>query len=528
MMLKTEVIVIGSGIAALKTALVASEHKHVILITKSKIRHSNSYLAQGGIAAAISDQDEVSLHKKDTLAAGQRYNKVKAVEKLVEKAPLAIAELLQSGMQFDRDHDGSLMLGLEGAHSERRILHSHGDGTGKYIMEHLIGCLNGSKIKVIENEAAVELVVGEDDSCIGIKTLDRSGKLAVYHAEHTVLATGGCGSLYQITSNSQTVSGDGIALAFKAGAKVRDMEFIQFHPTLLFMNDKAEGLVSEAVRGDGAILVTENGRPIMQDVHRLKDLAPRHIVAQTIFSYLQRGEKVFLDITMIKDFKKRFPTVSSLCEKSGVDLQLGKIPVAPGNHFLMGGIEVDESGRTSVPSLYAVGEVACTGVHGANRLASNSLLEGIVFGKALGDLLANVPARELPEEKEYPKVSCHIASLPNLSELQGKLMSEAGIVRTEAGLIRLKNYLEAFHIESLLHPDVTGRSLTEITKANAMIVAWLIAESALTRTESRGGHFRSDYPSEDDTSWLENSVILACQDVKNRVKGRRQYEHIEA
>ncbi|MDF9760346.1 L-aspartate oxidase [Peribacillus simplex] len=527
-MVKAGIIVIGSGIAALKTALEASKHKHVILITKSKIRHSNSYLAQGGIAAAISDRDRVSYHKKDTLEAGQRYNKEKAVEILVEEAPSVIAELIRSGMQFDHDHDGTLMLGMEGAHSERRILHSHGDSTGKYIMEHLIGCLKNSLITVVENAAAVELIIGKDDSCIGVKTLDKAGKLVTYHAERTVLATGGCGSLYHFTSNSQTVSGDGIALAFKAGAKVRDMEFIQFHPTLLFINGKAEGLVSEAVRGDGARLVTEMGRPIMEDVHAMKDLAPRHIVAQTIFSYIQRGEKVFLDISMIKDFKKRFPTVSSLCEKSGLDLKFGKIPVAPGNHFLMGGIEVDEWGRTSVPSLYAVGEVACTGVHGANRLASNSLLEGLVFGNALGQLLANMPARSIPEEKEQSKGSCHFTILPDLATLQGKLMNEAGIVRNEADLTRLKDYLETFNIEKLLHMEVTGLSIKEITNINATIVAWLIAESALTRTESRGGHFRSDYPSEDDSQWLENSVILACTDVKNRVKGRRLYEYIEA
>jgi L-aspartate oxidase len=260
----------------------------------------------------------------------------------------------------------------------------------------------------------------------------------------------------------------------------------------------------------------------------MKDLAPRHIVAQTIFSYLQSGEKVFLDISMIKDFKKRFPTVSSLCEKSGLDLKFGKIPVAPGNHFLMGGIEVDEWGRTSVPSLYAVGEVACTGVHGANRLASNSLLEGLVFGNALGQLLAKMPARSIPEEKEQSKCSCNFTFLPDLATLQEKLMNEAGIVRNEAGLTRLKDYLETFNIEKLLQMEVTALSINEITKINATIVAWLIAESALTRTESRGGHFRSDYPGEDDSKWLENSVILACTDVKNRVNGRRLYEYIEA
>ncbi|MGW6298379.1 L-aspartate oxidase [Peribacillus butanolivorans] len=525
---RTEVVVIGSGIAALKTALEVSKHKHVILITKSKIRHSNSYLAQGGIAAAISEQDEVSYHKKDTLAAGQKYNEVHAVVKLVEEAPLVISELIQSGMQFDRDQDGGLMLGMEGAHSQRRILHSHGDATGKYIMEHLIDGLKKSTIQVLEDTAAVELIIGKDGSCIGVKTLQKEGGFVSYYAEQTVLATGGCGSLYRFTSNSQTVSGDGIALAFKAGARVRDMEFIQFHPTLLFINGKAEGLVSEAVRGDGAQLVNEMGKPIMEDVHRMKDLAPRHIVAQTIFSYLQRGEKVFLDISMIKDFKKRFPTVTSLCEKSGIDLKFGKIPVAPGNHFLMGGVEVDQWGQTSVASLYAVGEVACTGVHGANRLASNSLLEGLVFGNTLGHFLAHTPSRTIPLEKEHSKCYTLLSAIPDLATLQEMLMSEAGIVRDEAGLTRLKDYLESFDIEKFLHMEVTALSINEITKINAILVAWLIAESALTRTESRGGHFRSDYPREDDSLWLKNSVILACTDVKNRVKGRRLYEHIEA
>ena len=447
---KLEVVIIGSGVAALQTAIEASKSKHVTLITKSKLRHSNSYLAQGGIAVAMSEQDNPTFHQQDTIQAGRHYNKEQAVKILVEQAPHVISNLIDSGMRFDHDQDDNLIFGLEGAHSERRILHSHGDATGKYVTEHLLSKLDSSKIDVVEDTAVVELIIGEDHSCIGVKVMNQEGQVEAIYAEHIVLATGGCGSLFQLTSNASTVSGDGIALALKAGAKIRDMEFIQFHPTLLYCNGKTQGLVSEAVRGEGAKLVTSNGKKIMEDVHPLKDLAPRHVVAQTIYSYMERGETIYLDISMIPHFKEHFPTVADICESNGINLADGKIPVAPGNHFLMGGIETDELSRTSIKGLYAVGEVACTGVHGANRLASNSLLEGLVYGYALGRYLGEAPSRELSKEVNKTGAKHSLDILPELEEIQKNLMKNAGIVRNEKDLASLKAWLESFQIDELL------------------------------------------------------------------------------
>ena len=264
------------------------------LITKSKLRHSNSYLAQGGIAVAMSEQDNPTFHHKDTIQAGRHYNNAQAVQTLVEQAPQVISNLIDSGMRFDHDQNGNLVFGMEGAHSERRILHSHGDATGKYVTDHLLSKLDSSNIDVVEDTAVVELILGEDHSCIGVKVINQEGQVEAVYGEHIVLATGGCGSLFQLTSNASTVSGDGIALALKAGAKIRDMEFIQFHPTLLYCNGRTQGLVSEAVRGEGAKLITSQGKKIMEDIHPMKDLAPRHIVAQTIYSYMvKRRNGVF-------------------------------------------------------------------------------------------------------------------------------------------------------------------------------------------------------------------------------------------
>lgn len=527
-MKKVEIIIIGSGVAALQTAIEASKTKHVTLITKSNLRHSNSYLAQGGIAVALSEQDNPTFHHKDTIQAGRNYNNTQAVKMLVEQAPKVISSLINSGMNFDHTEDGSLVFGMEGAHSERRILHSHGDSTGKYVTEHLLSKLDSSNIDVIENTAVVELIIGEDHSCIGVKIMNQEEQVEALYAEHIVLATGGCGSLFQLTSNASTVSGDGIALAFKAGAKIRDMEFIQFHPTLLFSNGRTQGLVSEAVRGEGAVLITSSGKKIMEDVHPMKDLAPRHIVAQTIYSYMEKGETVFLDISVIPHFKEHFPTVADICESNGINLSEGKIPVAPGNHFLMGGIETDALSRTSVKGLYAVGEVACTGVHGANRLASNSLLEGLVYGDALGRYLGSAPSRDLAKPVSKLATKPLSGSLPELEEIQKHLMQNAGIVRNGKDLASLKAWLESYRIEDLLDIPCEDVSLEQITKINSVIVAWLIAESALMRKESRGGHFRMDYPIENDPEWVHTSIVLDRNTIISLVKGNVYYESIKA
>ena len=519
------VIIIGSGAAALQTALEAAKKKKVTILTKSSLKDSNSYLAQGGIAAAMSRRDSPDLHKEDTLAAGRYYNRAEVVEKLVRLAPDTMEELVRNGMPFDTDRAGELLLGMEGAHSERRILHSSGDATGKRLMEHYLKRAEETdRISMHEGESAVELILGVDGSCIGVRTENRSGYRQSWYAPHIVLAAGGCGSLYSVTSNAETVSGDGPALALRAGARILDMEFIQFHPTLLYVNGAACGLISEAVRGEGAILVDEAGKRIMENVHPLKDLAPRHIVSQTIFARHQQGGRIFLDISMIDNFSHRFPTAASLCARHGIDLQCGRIPVAPGNHFLMGGIETDECGRTSVKGLYAAGECACTGVHGANRLASNSLLEGIVFGRELGLLLAAAPNRKLPAEAESKLNDSKC--WPNSKELQSRLMAGAGIIRCREGLLELKEWLESYPLEEAL--SSACRSLKEQAAANALLTAWMITEAALVRTESRGGHFRTDYPLENDTVWQNRRIVFERERLFKQWKGRKLYEQIEA
>ena len=525
---KLEVIIIGSGVAALQTAIEASKSKHVTLITKSKLRHSNSYLAQGGIAVAMSEQDNPTFHHKDTIQAGRHYNNAQAVQTLVEHAPQVISNLIDSGMRFDHDQNGNLVFGMEGAHSERRILHSHGDATGKYVTDHLLSKLDSLNIDVVEDTAVVELILGEDRSCIGVKVINQEGQVEAVYGEHIVLATGGCGSLFQLTSNASTVSGDGIALALKAGAKIRDMEFIQFHPTLLYCNGRTHGLVSEAVRGEGAKLITSQGKKIMEDVHPMQDLAPRHIVAQTIYAYMENGETVYLDISMIPHFKEHFPTVADICESNGINLDEGKIPVAPGNHFLMGGIETDELSRTSIQGLYAVGEVACTGVHGANRLASNSLLEGLVYGYALGRYLGSAPPKELAKEANKTVTKYSLGKLPELDEIQKNLMQKAGIVRNGTDLRSLKAWLESYRINELLDVACEEASLEQLTQINSVIVSWLIAEAALMRKESRGGHYRNDYPIENDPEWLHTSIVFDRNKVADLLKGKVYYESIKA
>ncbi|PLT32416.1 L-aspartate oxidase [Bacillus sp. V5-8f] len=524
----SEVIVVGSGIAALQTALVARKNKNVIIFTKNRLRDSNSYLAQGGIATAISTNDSTDKHEQDTVLAGRNHNNIELVAKLVEEAPEVINKLIASGMEFDRNRDGTISLGMEGAHSERRILHRHGDATGKYLIEHFISEVEQSSITIFEGSEVIELIMDEEESCIGVGYRNTKGQVERHYGEHIILATGGCGSLYRYTSNSAAVTGDGIALALKAGAMIRDMEFIQFHPTLLYINGSTHGLVSEAVRGEGAKLVTGNGLEIMEGIHPQKDLAPRHIVAQTIYSYLQRGETVYLDISGIGNFKKRFPTVAMLCKRNGIDLIDGRIPVAPGNHFLMGGIETDQVGRTLVTGLYAVGEAACTGVHGANRLASNSLLEGIVFGNSVGIFISKAPRRVLlPQRGEMHKNVC-FHDLPSLAEISDKLMQHAGIIRNETGLKAMLDWLEGFDLQRMLQVPSCHLSKQQNRIINGLLVSWLIAESALYRCESRGGHFRSDYPIEDDKNWLKRSVIIDRDDMQRRLKGRAYSEPIKA
>ncbi|WP_102274425.1 L-aspartate oxidase [Cytobacillus massiliigabonensis] len=525
-MRKTNVIIIGSGIASLQLARSLRDDLNVIVLTKSNVYKSNSNLAQGGIAAAIGKRDHPDKHYMDTLVAGSHHNDPEAVLELTNEAPFLIQELNKQGCPFDKNENGELLLGMEGAHSEYRIVHGGGDATGRTIIQFMTSNMNPN-IEIIENFFVYELLMDESSNrCIGAKGKYSNGQIDYYFAEHIVIATGGCGQLYSYTSNAETVAGDGIALAYQAGAEITDMEFIQFHPTLLFTGKKAVGLVSEAVRGEGARLITKEGIPIMDGVHLLRDLAPRHIVSQTIYSFIEKGKQIFLDISEVDHFENRFPTITNLCERNGIDLKKGLIPVVPGSHFLMGGIKTDLDGRSSVKGLYAIGEAACTGVHGANRLASNSLLEGLFFGKRLAEIV-NAQTITQPVDSTFSEnIECYMnisRPLPSIKEIQASMMENAGIVRTKKGLMKQKAWLESFDIENWAEKKLDHLTTEEIVQVFMMITSWLITNSALERTESRGGHFRQDYPSENDHKWLRKQIIQCKKMIKDE-----KHEQIKA
>lgn len=507
-MKQSDVLIVGSGIAALQLASILRNDMNVMILTKSCIFDGNSHKAQGGVAAALGTNDHPYLHYLDTIEAGRFHNNPEGALEMTKEAPELIKGYLRAGCNFDTDADGELLLGMEGAHSEKRIVHSGGDATGREMAEFLASQL-GTNITVREEVFVFELIMDDEGTCIGAKGMLSDGAIESFFSDHVVLATGGCGQLYSFTSNADTVTGDGLALAYIAGAELADMEFIQFHPTLLYVGGETKGLVSEAVRGEGGKLVTRNGCLIMEGVHPLADLAPRHIVSQTIYEYLKQGEQVYLDISSIPNFQERFPTVSALCLDSGVDLSSGMIPVAPGSHFLMGGIRTDDMGRTTVRGLYAIGEAACTGVHGANRLASNSLLEGMVYGRRLGHYINLIPSQGKTKGGQYSGIKrpAHL-SLPGKKELQQKMMDWTGIVRHRHQLIMQKKWLESFKVEELLDWPMEACKPDEISRIFMVITAWLVNEAALARTESRGGHFRTDYPDEDNSNWQKKRIVL--------------------
>ncbi|RLQ98076.1 L-aspartate oxidase [Falsibacillus albus] len=504
-MKQADIIIVGSGIAAMQLARTLHSDYHVIIITKSVKQNSNSYMAQGGIAAAVSKEDHFILHYEDTLKAGRRHQNLDEVLRLVKEAPDIIQTLKEAGINFDHNSRGDVSLGMEGAHSRKRIVHCGGDATGKNIMDGLFSNLP-ENIQIIENEMAIELLINEDGVCYGIKSKNtKTQAVSAFQAQHTILASGGIGGLYSFSSNHSTVKGDGLALAYLAGAKLRNLEFVQFHPTLLYVNGKTKGLISEAVRGEGAVLRTSDGSLLMEGVHPLKDLAPRHIVAQKIYESRQNGKEVYLDIRMIANFAVRFPTITAICEKEKISIIDGKIPVAPGCHFMMGGIAADSFGRTSVPNLYAIGETAETGVHGANRLASNSLLEGLVFGKRLGMFLNGIP-RQRHSNKQNVKLPFVPKPLPTIEQVQQRMMEGAGIWRSEKGLKELSSWIHSFGIDLDRTGNIEQLDTGEIEIIYMLIAAKLIVQSALLRKESRGGHYRLDFPNE--SKYWENQFIV--------------------
>ncbi|KGX93775.1 L-aspartate oxidase [Pontibacillus halophilus JSM 076056 = DSM 19796] len=493
-----DVIIVGSGLAALQLAKHLDSRLSILVVTKQKTAEGNSIYAQGGIAAAIGECDSPRSHANDTLEAGRHINNPKAVQQLTEQAPHLIQELIEEGCYFDRDDHGQLSLGNEGAHSYHRIVHAGGDATGQQLVRHLIQQLP-PHIEFMENVFVYDLLINEQtNECYGVKAKRNDGLNLTLYASHVVLASGGFGRVYGTTSNSEGATGDGVVLAYRAGATIKDLEFIQFHPTLLTIGGKSVGLVSEAVRGAGGVLVLEDGTAVMHHVHPLGDLAPRHVVSQTLHKEQRNGRNVYLDVRGIVDFEFKFPTISSLCRKYGVDVQAGYLPVAPGCHFTMGGVRTDTTGRTDVGRLYAIGEVACTGVHGANRLASNSLLEALVYGKRLAEWINGQPSVSpfhLFSNKTIPEQLPPIP-LPSLDEMRNQMSEKVGIIRDKMTLIEQLNTLKEHSPERLLTATYDSYSIQETAKSFEVIMDWLITLAALTRTESRGGHFRKDFPLE--------------------------------
>jgi L-aspartate oxidase len=486
--IRTRFLVVGSGVAGLHTAWRASEQGDVLLLTKGSLFESATAYAQGGIAAALGAGDSPELHRRDTLAAGAALCDAEAVHVLVEEGPARVRELHAAGADFDLDPGGRFLLGREAAHSTNRIVHAHGDQTGAEVARTLIARVKESpRVTVAEKARVLDLIV-HNGQCIGVRA-SVAGKATEVIADVTVLATGGCGQVYRYTTNPVVATGDGFALAHRAGVTLADMEFVQFHPTALDTPENPLQLISEAVRGEGAILVNDKGERFMARRHRLAELAPRDVVARGIFREQRRGHRVYVDARMLgPGFATRFPGIFALCMARGIDPRRDLIPVTPAAHYMMGGVVTDLCGKSSMERLYAVGEVARTGVHGANRLASNSLLEGLVFAERVARDLVGAPQLSSvpkPGHWEVQRLRDRGAAQVAADSVRAVMWQHAGISRTAKGLRAGLTALE--EIEKRLPEGATEEQ-------NLVETGRLIAEAALLRKESRGGHYRSDYP----------------------------------
>ena len=499
-------LVLGSGSAGLTFALSVCELGTVALVTKKERTDSNTNWAQGGIAGVMGPDDNVELHVEDTLIAGAGLCNEEAVRILVSEGPERIQELIDFGAQFNRGEDGQLSLGREGGHSRRRIIHT-ADLTGREVERTLVeAARHHSNITVLEHHHAVDLIV-EEGVCCGAQVLDEaSGIVEAYVARATLLATGGAGQIYRFTTNPAIATGDGVAMAWRAGAEIANMEFIQFHPTSLFHPDAKSFLISEAVRGEGGILRRKDGTAFMEEYDPRKDLAPRDIVARAIDSEIKKtgDDCVYLDVTHLSpdEIRSHFPTIYARCLSFGIDMTTDWIPVVPAAHYSCGGVRTDLTGRTTIQRLYAAGEVACTGVHGANRLASNSLLEALVFSRrAAGDALANAGSWEMrqsapafPRRPSAPAITDreHITALRH--RVQAVMQKYVGIVRTDARLQKAASALEAIRSDAKPHLDGAGLTQELLELRNMIEVGSLIIRCAQSRKESRGLHYNTDYP----------------------------------
>ncbi|MGE3466373.1 MAG: L-aspartate oxidase [Pyrinomonadaceae bacterium] len=499
MSLTTDFIVIGSGVAGLRASIeLASTGASVTVLTKDKASESNTEYAQGGVAVVLSDDDNAELHEGDTLVAGAGLCDAKAVETLVTEGTRYIKQLIEWGTEFDRE-GGNLVFTQEAAHSRRRILHAHGDSTGAEFVRALIARAGREKTINLTPFANTEGLIVRDGRCVGVRFLDPILRAPrEIYAKAVIMCTGGAGQLYQHTTNPPVATGDGMAMAYFAGAELADMEFVQFHPTALSLENAPRFLLSEAMRGEGGILKNKYGESFMPSYDERAELAPRDIVSRSIVAEMRRTgtRTVFLDMTALgeKFLEERFPKIHQTCKFYGLDIAKDLLPVSPASHYCMGGVRTDLWGRTTLPGLYAAGEVTCTGVHGANRLASNSLLEGLVFGARAGTSAAE-DSRQLTagswQSDQDQRPQAHDRS-PTVATAVRKRVKR--IMWERVGIIRERTALN----RAIRELDQIAASDLSLSSRNFVTLARLVANAALWREESRGGHFRSDFPEQKD------------------------------
>jgi len=509
-------LVIGSGVAGLRAAIELSRHGRVLMLTKGRPLESSSIHAQGGVAVALSEEDDVSIHLTDTLKAGHGLCRLEAVRVLVEEGPARIQELIEWGAQFDKV-GGRFAFAREAAHSRSRILRARGDATGNEMVRVLMEETRRHRnIEWLDRHVTVDLVM-EAGRCSGVLVLNEvTGVRSVIPAAAVLLATGGAGQIYARTTNPPSATGDGMAMAYRAGAALVDMEFVQFHPTSLYLPSSPPFLLTEAIRGEGGRLRNIKGELFMGQYHQAAELAPRDIVARAIWSEMAatRSRHVYLDVTHLSAsfVKQRFPTIYATCLRYDIDITEEWIPVSPSAHYMMGGVQTDVDGATTVPGLFAAGEVACTGVHGANRLASNSLLEGLVFGARAaeaagvyaGGLRGRIGRVPTPRDLEMGAL-CDLDDAEKLrSSLRRLLWGKVGLVRTGDSLASALGQLSRW--ERLVNKPFRARGDLEVK--NMVQVGRCVAEAALWRTNSVGAHYRADYPGPKRAGWNLHSVVM--------------------
>jgi len=500
---KQDVVIVGGGLAGLYAALTLDSSLKIVVFTKHTLEEANSFLAQGGIAAAIDNGDKPEYHLLDTLNAGKEVCNLEAINVLVHEAEENIEQLHELGVEFDH-YNGKLSLTREGGHSRFRILHVDGDATGKGIMDALIRkARTRPNISIVENSFCADLLV-QEGRCVGVRVLMEDNTINDYYAKAVILAAGGVGMVYGVTTNTVAATGDAIAMAARAGVKITDMEFIQFHPTVFHNLENKRFLISEAVRGEGGVLRNINKERFMSKYDSNLELAPRDIVARAIFSEmtLSKADHVYLDVTGMDPelIKRRFPTITAKCLEYGLDITKEMIPVSPAQHYCMGGIATDLEARTDMVNLFACGETACTGVHGANRLASNSLLEAIVFAnraaKVINSTIDRIPYSEYPTVTDSGIIKENCCSVePEKSMIQTAMRKYAGIIRSPRGLRRCLDILEEAE-RSLQQKQCINKAYYECV--NILTVARIITQAALERKKSIGAHFVTDDAEEKD------------------------------